>query len=210
MTPEQILEQKFRTTFRGYDATEVRVFVGKVAEVLRSIMQEHEAVRAHAATLEAQQRASQEMEIRLQDMLHAMEGTSAAIIEQSRNNAAALSAHSEHERIRMKEQARDEAALILRDAERKAQRIVDDADARRADALEEIGLLHSRRAMIVARIKSLLASQVEFLRAIERDMHDPTGDVPTFTRDTHPRDGIGAAELQSIIAKLDTRDMTRQ
>ena len=203
MKPETILERTFAKSFRGFDPKEVREFLGQLAAEVRSLTSENTILNVEVGKLESSLKASQQLEAKLKRMLERMESTSNTLIDQSKTNAAALATQAEHDRISAKRNASDEAALIVRDAERRAQLIIDEANRKKQSMLEEIGLLHSRRATLIARIKALLQSQIEFLRSIEKDARDPVHETISLPKDIKTKEGLGAAELQAIMQKLE-------
>src|SRR5690606_24766487 len=96
-----------------------------------------------------------------------------------------------------------EAAIIIRDAENKADAIRDAAHAKVQESRDEIGILQARRIAIISRVKSLLASQQQFLEALERDAVGPSQELTDFMKDAGANAGINAAQLQDILKKLD-------
>ena len=203
MNPNQILSKKFSKALRGISENEVRSYLKELATAIEGLTDENSKLRSHIAMLETRLKASQELEQKLTRMLRDMESTSAKIIDQSKTNSAAMSTQIERQRRVLLTKAQEEAAIIIRDAEKKAQRVLDEADGKRKSLIEEIGMLHARRMALIARIKSLLSSQVEFLNALDRDLKDPTANTIPIRRERKTKEGIGSAELQSIIQKLE-------
>lgn len=203
MKPEHIQERTFSKAFRGFNPAEVQEFLGQLAGDVRGLSAENAILRLEVAKLESSLRASQELESKLKRMLEKMESTSETLIGQSKSNAAALATQAEHDRIVARKNASDEAMLIVRDAERRAQAVIEEANRRKQLMLEEIGMLHSRKATLVARIKALLQSQIEFLKAMETDVRDPVRETVSLPKGIKTKEGLGAAELQAIMDKLD-------
>ena len=203
MKAELIQERTFSKAFRGFNPAEVQEYLGQLASEARALTSENTILTIEVAKLASSLKASQELESKLKRMLEKMESTSATLLDQSKTNAAALATQAEHDRIVAKKNASDEASLIVRDAERRAQAILEEANRRKQVMLEEIGMLHSRKATLIARIKALLQSQIEFLRAMEQDVRDPVREPVSLPKGMRTKEGLGAAELQAIMEKLD-------
>jgi cell division septum initiation protein DivIVA len=193
----------FKRSLRGYDPAQVHDHLEELSVKLEDLKKENAALRRENAEAGQNRRSSGIMESRLSGMLAKMEATSAALIEQNRTNAAVIAAQTEHERMVLRKNARDEAALIIRDAERRAQSLIDDAHKSRIAVLEEIALLRARRATLIARIKAVLVSQLEFLRSLEKDGAAPAEDAVPIPPRMSANEGLGADELASILASLD-------
>ncbi|MBI5648289.1 MAG: DivIVA domain-containing protein [Ignavibacteriae bacterium] len=210
MTPDHIQEQTFKKSLRGYEPAAVHAFLDELADGVRSLVQQNEVLRARLALLESKQKDSEAVEERLRAVLAGLEGTADALLEQSRNNAAAATERTEQERTRLVAHAREEAALITRDAERTARRLVDEAQAKRDRVLEEVELLSARRAALVARMKSIMAAQLEFLQSLERDARDSVADTPEVPGALSKPEGLSAARLHTILSTIDAGDPRRQ
>jgi cell division initiation protein len=200
---ESGLEPSFSKSFRGYAPKEVAGYLGSLREELDVIRGENETLKLQVAQLEASLQSSREIEEKMARMLSDMESTSAVLLDQSKTNAAQIATHAEQERRLFVKNAKDEATVIIRDAEHRAARILEDADRKRSAMVEEMGMLHSKRMALIARFKSLVASQLEFLKALERDAKDPTVESFTLPARKQSKGGIGTEELEQIIKKLE-------
>jgi cell division initiation protein len=197
-------EPTFTKSFRGFAPRQVEAYLGELREELSAMRGENDALRLQVTQLETSLQTSREIEEKMARMLKDMENTSATLLDQSKNNAARIATHAEQERRTFVKNAKEEAEVIIRDAERRAAHILEDADRKRAAMMEEMGLLHSKRMALIARFKSLVSSQLEFLKALERDAKDPTVESFTLPTGKKSRQGIGTEELEQIIKKLES------
>ncbi|MDH7516197.1 MAG: DivIVA domain-containing protein [Bacteroidota bacterium] len=189
----------FPRSFRGYNPRAVEEHIRGLEEKIASLAERN-------AALETRLSAFRDAEEKLVRLLERMDTVSTEILERSKASAAAIAAQAEHERSLLRTQAREEASVIIRDAERRAEAIIEEAHRKRAAVLEEMTQLFSRRAVLIARIKAVLSSQLEFLRALEEEASDPGRETapiaPTPTADA----GIGAAELTSILQAIEASE----
>ncbi|HWP30484.1 MAG TPA: DivIVA domain-containing protein [Fimbriimonadales bacterium] len=125
LTPLDIEKKEFSIGFRGYNTAEVRAFLELVAVELESCMKENKTLREKLATIETEHRQLKELEDQIQKTL--------------------LLAQSAAEET--KQNARQEATLLLREAEMERARIV-----------SEIERLKSERDAFVAQLLSLVES----------------------------------------------------
>jgi cell division initiation protein len=94
------------------------------------------------------------------------------------------------------ENSRKEADLIIRDAELKAQQIIEKARTDFSKIKEEISALKARKESVLSRLKILLSSELDLIRALGVDDEDRTsGDGSKGT-------GKERLELDSILKNL--------
>ena len=182
--------------------------LGTLRDELAALQKENDALRMQLTQLEASLKASKEIEGKMKRMLQNMESTSATLLDQSKNNAAQIATRAEQERRMFVKNAQDEAELIIRDAERRAGRILEDADRKRAAVVEDMGMLHGKRMTLIARFKSLVSSQLEFLKALEHDVKDPTVESFTLPSGKKTKEGVDAEQLEQIIQHLESIEKT--
>jgi len=125
LTPLEIEKKEFSVGFRGYNPAEVRAFLELVAVELETCMKENKTLREKLATIETEHKQLKELEKQIHKTL--------------------LLAQSAAEET--KQNARQEAALLLREAEMERARIV-----------TEIERLKSERDAFVAQLLSLVES----------------------------------------------------
>jgi cell division initiation protein len=203
VSTEPVHEPSFSKSFRGFSPKEVAAHLAALHAEMETVHGENEALKLQVAQLEASLRSSRELEEQMRRMLKDMESTSATLLDQSKTNAAQIATLAQQERRWFVKNTKDEAEVIIRDAERRAARILEDADRKHAAMVEEMGMLHSRRMALIARFKSLVTSQLEFLKALERDTKDPTVESFVLPTGKKSKGGIGSDELQYIIKQLE-------
>jgi cell division initiation protein len=93
------------------------------------------------------------------------------------------------------ENSKKEAQLIVQEAELKANQILDRARLDLSRTKDEIGNLRSKKESIVSRLKVLLNSEIELIKALEIDDDELTRDLSRGT-------GKETIEIDEIIKKL--------
>ncbi|MCL2498315.1 MAG: DivIVA domain-containing protein [Symbiobacteriaceae bacterium] len=153
LTPLDIHNKEFKKSLRGYDEMEVDQFLDEVVRDYETIYRELNLLRDKVLGLEERIEQFQVMEDNLKKTL--------------------LVAQEASDKLR--DNAQREGELILREAEAKAGRIVDEARTRVQQATTEFEELRTNAAIFRSRIKSLLLAQVEIL-----DSSDwPTNGTPS-------------------------------
>lgn len=177
MNGTTIRARTFRTRLRGDDHAEVAAFLGEVAA---------EVDRLRAENEEFSRRAS-ELERRLEDFQS---------VEQALRQSLT---RAQEEGPRAVEQARREAGLIIQDAELKAGQIVDRSRSDLTALKEQITILGARKDSILSRLKMLLHSELELVRALETD--EDLRRAPTDP--SAPAGERSSPEIDEILRGLD-------
>ncbi len=147
LTPLEVRRQQFKKVLRGYDPVEVDTFLEMVSNELEEFIRENKEFQGKVMELEVQLRDYKNMEKTLQQTLIQAQEASGKSIENSRK----------------------EAQLIVQEAELKAQQILDKARQDFSHIKEDISGLKARRESIVSRLKVLLSSEIELIKALELD-----------------------------------------
>jgi len=147
ITPLEIKRQQFKKVMRGYDPVEVDTFLDMIANDLEDLLTSQKDVGDKVVELETQLRDYKNMEKTLQQTLMQAQEASGKSIENSRK----------------------EAELIVHEAQLKASQIVEKARLDFGRAKEEIANLKARKESILSRLKVLLTSEIELIRALEID-----------------------------------------
>ncbi len=148
ITPVDIRQQQFTTRmFRGYDAQEVDAFLEDVAEDYEQLMKEHALLKEQLAALEERMRGIEEIERTLQETLV----TTQRLTEE------------------MKEAARREAQLLVREAELQGEKLMDAAREEEAKIKSEILALQRTRRQL---FEGLRATLEMYQRLIARELAD--------------------------------------
>jgi cell division septum initiation protein DivIVA len=193
-----IAGHSFNEARKGWKQDEVRAYLVEVAQEVSSLAAENDLLRVEIVRLETQLTASQDVERRLSA---ALQGVNAATELLAGQNAAV----SQPESRVILARARAEAEAVVREAERRSERLLQQANARLDTLRDQIEQLHARRTALVGRFKAVLRAQMDFVAALEADerpgaVRNPLGSA----RST--REGVGADDLAFIIDTLDRED----
>ena len=154
LTPLDIKKQEFRRVLRGYDPEEVEAFLEMVAEEYEGTIREKNELADEVLKLRTQLRDYQEVERTLKETLMTAQQT----ITESR------------------ESSKREADLIIREAQVKADEILDDARKELSRLKNEILMLRTQKESLSRRLRHLLESQLELLGVLEmEDVAPETG-----------------------------------
>ncbi|MGH7312341.1 MAG: DivIVA domain-containing protein [Candidatus Rokuibacteriota bacterium] len=135
LTPLDIRQQQFTVRMlRGLDAQEVDAFLEDVAEDYESVLKENGLLREQLSALEERSRGLVDREKALQDTLLATQ----RLAEE------------------MKESARREAQLIMREAELRGDKFVEDLRAEEAHIRSEINELKRARRQVAEDLRATL------------------------------------------------------
>jgi len=114
-----IRQQQFTTRFRGFDRQEVEAFLEDVAEDYESVVKENTLLKEQLAALEERSRNITEHERTLQDTL--------------------VTTHRLTEE--MKQAAKREAEMVVRDAEMRGEKVAEEMRAEEARLRQDVGAL---------------------------------------------------------------------
>jgi cell division initiation protein len=173
ITPLEIKRQQFKKVMRGYDPIEVDAFLDMLSHELEDVLARNKELKDKQIELETSLKDYKNMEKTLQQTLLQAQETSGKEIENSRRGAT----------------------LIVQEAELKASQIVDKARMDFSRMKEEIANLKARKESILSRLKVLLSSEVDLIKALEID------------DDTAQQDGLKGTgrdhiEIDDILKKL--------
>ncbi|MDP1676953.1 MAG: DivIVA domain-containing protein [Bacteroidota bacterium] len=147
LTPLDIKKQEFKKVLRGYDAVEVDAFLDTLSAEFADLQKQIKEMREQAIESEVQLRDFKQKERDLQQVLmQAQENSSRTI-----------------------ENARKEGELIIQESELKASQILDHARMEIMRAKEEVTNLRAKKEALISRLKVLLNSEVELIKALEAD-----------------------------------------
>jgi len=147
LTPLEIKKQDFKVKVRGFDPSEVEAFLEMVSEEFEEILNDRKRLNDEVIKLKTQLRDYQQVEKTLQEtLMNAQESVTQS-----------------------KENSKREAQIILREAELKAERILDEARGKIDKMKNELNILRSQKESFSKRLKHLLESQIELIRVLEID-----------------------------------------
>ncbi|MBI4266711.1 MAG: DivIVA domain-containing protein [Acidobacteria bacterium] len=149
VTPLDMRQPRFGTAMRGFDRQEVTAFLEEAATDYESALRENDRLRGEIVRLEASLNQFRELEGSLKSTLMSAQ----KVADDMRENAA------------------QEAARILREAEGRADLLVQKAQARQEDIEREIDGLRLKRREVETNIEaaiSALHNTLDFIREQER------------------------------------------
>lgn len=177
LTPMDIKKQKFKKVLRGLDPVEVETFLGMIASELEETLKVNKELKDKVIELETQLRDYKAMEKTLQQTL----------------------AHAQETSVRAIENSRKESQLIITEAEMKAAQIVDKARADLTRMKEEISILRAKKDTIINRLRMLLNSEMDLIKALEVDE-----EFQRPTNDDQPKEPTKEQiEIDEILRNLD-------
>lgn len=151
LTPLDVRRKAFDKGFRGYDPTEVDLFLKQVADRLEEVQEEARRAEERARETEAKLVHYEKVELALQEAL-----------ESARETAKRAEASAE-----------EKARLTIQEAELRAEAILRDAEHERHGLRQDLVRLSSRQAEVAARLRGFLLSELEVLAQFQGD--DPVG-----------------------------------
>jgi cell division initiation protein len=181
VTPLDLRQQRFNTVMRGYDRGEVTAFLTEVADDYENALRDTDKLRQEVAKLESVLSEHRGQERSLRNTL--------------------LTAQKVADEI--KDQANDEAQRLLRDAEGRADLIVQKSQSRLEDIQREIDGLRVKRREVEADVEELVKSlqtSLAFIKEQEakhRDdkvlLHRPKQTEPASSAPSSPAAATGVA-----------------
>src|SRR5262245_59012247 len=151
VTPLDLRQQRFRTAFRGFDRVEVAAFLDAVADDYEQALRETDRLRQDLARVEASLNEHREREKDLR--------------------ATLLTAQRVADDI--KTQADEEGKRIMRDAESRADLLLDKAQGRLEDVQREIDGLRLKRKDVETTVEAIiqgLRNTIEYIH--DQDAHE--------------------------------------
>ena len=142
-SPLDITQREFTRKMRGYDPEEVRTFQEQIAEEMTRLVQQGNDQAALIQRLDAQVKGYQEREDSLRNTLV----TAQKMTEEIKGNA------------------KREADLIMKEAELRAEKLLDQAHQKLAQVQAEIAELRRQRELFGAKLRGLLKTHLDLLEA---------------------------------------------
>lgn len=149
VTPLDVRQAKFSAAMRGFDKAEVTAFLQEAAEGYEQALRENDRIRQEVARLEASLNQYRELEAGLKTTLLSAQ----KVADDMRQNAA------------------QEAARIVREAEGRAELLMQKAQARQEDVQREIDGLRLKRREAETNLESIISAlhgTIEFIREQEQ------------------------------------------
>lgn len=147
LTPLDIKKQEFKRSLRGYDPIEVDAFLEMVANEFEALLREKSQMSDDLLKLRTQLNDYKQVEKALKDTLvTAQENITAS-----------------------RQSSKREADIILREAELKAEKILEGARARLEKLKSDIMIIKAQKESFARRLRHLLESQIELINVLEMD-----------------------------------------
>lgn len=154
ITPMDIRQQQFTVKmFRGFDTQEVDTFLEDLAADYEALLKENSLLKEQLQALEERTRGLEEREKVLQETLV----TTQRLVEE------------------MKDQARREASVIIREAEVQADRIIEASRTAEGNLQSEIIALKRTRRQLAEGLRSTVEM---YQRLLDQDLKADAGDEP--------------------------------
>lgn len=147
LSPLEIRKQEFSKSMRGYDTVEVDTFMEKLAEDYEGLIQENSVLSKKVIATEVELKHFKEVEKTLKDTLYNVQETSQL----------------------SKQNSEKEASLVKKEAELSATQMTDKARQEVHKMQEEVNTLRQQKESFIARLRHLLASQIELLEVLDMD-----------------------------------------
>ena len=154
ITPLDIQQREFKGRFRGYDREEVQAFLRSVSQTVEEMIKENHALKDHADKLYQEVGELRKKETSLNDLLV----TTQTMAEN------------------LKETARKEADLILREAEMKAEDLLKNAHMDFRTLQRDILDLRKERMIALEKLRAMLQSFSRMIEMEELDVNSLLGE----------------------------------
>ena len=175
LTPNEIRRQQFAKRFQGYDQTEVTAYLNTVASEMEELIKQNKTLHEKTIELETELKNYRSIEKLLHETLMQAKETSGKAMEN----------------------ARQEAQLLIQEAELKSSNILDKARNDLTVLKEQITILKAKKDSIVSRLKMLLQSELELIKALETDEELQEGPLTNKKDFSKERE-----EIEEIIKSL--------
>lgn len=147
LTPLDIKKQEFKRTLRGYDPIEVDAFLEMVADEFEATIREKNQLSDEILKLRTQLQDYQQVEKTLKETLvSAQENITAS-----------------------RQTSQREADIILREAEIKAEKIIENARLKLEQLKNDILIIRAQKESFARRLRHLLESQIELIHVLGMD-----------------------------------------
>ena len=147
--------EKFNRTVRGYDPEEVNLFLDKIIKQVESMVDEIEEKDARIKELQSMETENANLKDRL-EQYERMEATL---------NKAILMAQKTSEQIKVN--AHNEAQVVMDDAKRSANRIINEALLKAEKLENENNLLRRNTNIFKKRVREIVEAQLEIVEELD-------------------------------------------
>lgn len=147
ITPVDIKNQKFAKSFRGYDPSEVEGFLEMLATTMEELLLENRKLKEQHIALESTLKSYTDLESNLKDALV----TAQKVAEELRENA------------------KKEAELLMRETRLKAERNMEEAYGTISTIKKQVADLENLKRDYLVRFKSLLDTHRNIIESMEKE-----------------------------------------
>ena len=145
LTPLDIHNKEFKRSMRGYNEDEVNDFLDRIIKDYEALIRQNKELEERSAHMEEQIKHFRSMEDSLSKSIMLAQETAEEV----------------------KTNARKEAQLVIREAEKNADRIVQDALNKARSSAVELDEVRRQAAIFRARFRSLMQAQFEMLESAD-------------------------------------------
>jgi cell division initiation protein len=175
LSPLSIKKQEFNKSFRGFDKEEVQSFLNKLADDYDELQKENESLKQELETATAKLSDFYKIEKNLQSTLLKTQESS----------------------VKSFESAKKQTNLMVKEAELKAQQIIEKARASANEIRNAITQLREERDLIVAKLKSIISSQAHLLEM----KVETAGKEPEAAKKIEPAKSV-ELDIDDIVNRL--------
>jgi cell division initiation protein len=150
ITPNDIKAREFARVMRGFDATEVSAFLEQVADEYATLIKDRNEMERKLQELEKELKGYRDLDRNIRDSLVNAQGSAGTI----------------------REDARKEAELIVREADVKAEELITTTRARLEGMKNDLEMLRLERKAYLKKFRHLIDSQLELLEVLSREAQD--------------------------------------
>ncbi len=150
ITPNDIKAREFARVMRGYDSTEVSAFLEQVAGEYAALIKDRNEMERQLQDLEKELKGYRDLDRNIRDSLVNAQGSAGNI----------------------REDARKEAELIVREAEVKAEELITATRSRLEGMKNDLEMLRLERKAYLKKFRHLIDSQLELLEVLSREVQD--------------------------------------
>ncbi len=141
LSPQDIKQQEFKKSVRGFDKEEVQAFLEKLADDIDELLKENDSLKTELETATQKISEYRKLEKDIQDTLSKAQESSSKSLES----------------------AKKQANLLLQEAELKAQQVIDKAKEKANDIRNAVIQLREEKISIVSKLKAVINSQAHLL-----------------------------------------------
>jgi len=175
ISPINIKRQEFNKSFRGYDPEEVQAFLEKLANDIDEIQKENDKIKEQLENANVQLIEFKRIEKNLQDtLLKAQESSSRAI-----------------------ESVKKQTNLMVKEAELKANQILEKARENADEIRDAVIKLREERNLIISKLKAMIDSQANLF---ELQVKDAGEETPAVKKPEQP--GKVDIDVDDIVNKI--------